>query len=117
MRGASAHLPGEQREVRDASPAAARRSGSGFRTWLRSVAPDALGPAPASAGLPRSDTDGAPNASGPQQMQASGNRSAEPDRDLSALACHLKDVTRRLGRFITGETPQPRPATADDAPD
>lgn len=115
MSGASAHLSGEHCDVPDAPTA--RRNGAGFRTWLRSVAPDALGPSPASARSQAPAADRLPNASASQRVQPSENRSPEPDRDLSALAYHLKDVTRRLGRLIAGEAPQPRPASAEEAPD
>lgn len=117
MSGASAHLSGEHRNVPDAPSAASRRSGAGFRTWLRSVAPDALGPSPATACSQAPAADRLPNASAPQRVEPSENRSPEPDRDLSALAYHLKDVTRRLGRLIAGEAPQPRAASAEEAPD
>ena len=117
MRGASAHIPGERRAVRDASPAAARLSGSGFRTWLRSVAPDAIGPATAGAGSPRPNAAAAPAGADPTRTRPSADRAAQPDWDLSALSHRLDNVTRQLERLLASETPQPQPTPAEGAPD
>ena len=117
MRGASAHVPGERRAVRDASPAAARLSGSGFRTWLRSVAPDAIGPATAGAGSPRPNAAAAPAGADPSRAHPRTNRAAQPDWDLSALSHRFDKVTRQLERLLASETPQPQPVPAEGAPD
>ncbi len=118
MRGASAHGPGERRAVQNASPAAARLSGSGFRTWLRSVAPDAIGPAPAGACSPRPNAAFPSEGTDPSPARPSADRAAaQPDCDLSALSHRLDDVTRQLDRLLASETLQPQPASAEGAPD
>jgi localization factor PodJL len=117
MRGASAHGPEERRAVRNASFAAPRLSGSGFRTWLRSVAPEAIGPAPAGAGSPPPNAAFPPEGTdSPPERQGIG-RAAQPDCDLSGLSHRLDDVTRQLERLRASETPQPQPASAEGAPD
>jgi localization factor PodJL len=117
MRGASAHGPGERRAARNASPAAARLSGSGFRTWLRSVAPDAIGPAPAGACSPRPNAAFPPEGTDPSPARLSIDRAAQPDCDLSALSHRLDDVARQLERLLASETLQPQPTSAEGAPD
>lgn len=117
MRGASAHGPGERSAVRNASPAAARLRGSGFRTWLRSVAPDAISPTPAGACSARPNAAFAPEGTDPSPAPPSIDRATQPDCDLSALSHRLDDVTRQLERLLASETLQPQPAPAEGAPD
>ncbi len=121
MSGARAHVHGGPREVRDTDPAAARRSGAGFRNWVRSVVPDVLAIEPAELDPSRPGDDVAP--AGPPGLAyslqalsapATGERFAQPDRDLAALCRRLDDVTRQLGRLVVHDPADPSAAETPD---
>ncbi len=121
MSGARAHVHGGPREVRDTDPAAARLSGAGFRHWLRSVVPDVLAVAPAELDPTRPGDDAALAASPSlaESLQAlsapaTGERFAQPDRDLAALCRRLDDVTRQLGRLVAPDAADPSAAETPD---